>query len=61
MGQIVNLRGVKKAKARAAAASEAAAARVKHGRTAAEKANDARAAVRRAAVVDGAKRDPEPG
>jgi len=44
MGEIVNLRSVKKAKAREAAKQAARENRVRHGRTEAEKANDARTA-----------------
>ena len=58
MGEIVNLNRVKKQQARAAATAEAAANRAKHGRTAAEKANDRRAEARRQAMLDGAKRPP---
>lgn len=58
MGEIVNLNRVKKQQARAAATAEAAANRAKHGRTAAEKANDRRAEARRQALLDGAKRPP---
>ena len=50
MGEIVNLRRVKKSLARAAATEMARESRVKHGRTKAEKANDARTAVRREAA-----------
>ena len=58
MGEIVNLNRVKKQQARAAATAEAAANRAKHGRTAAEKANDRRDEARRLALLDGAKRPP---
>ena len=58
MGEIVNLNRVRKAKARAAAEAGAVANRAKHGRTAAEKANDRRAESRRQAVLDGAQREP---
>ncbi|RYJ03284.1 MAG: DUF4169 family protein [Acetobacteraceae bacterium] len=58
MGEIVNLNRVKKQQARVAATAEAAANRAKHGRTAAEKANDRRAEARRQALLDGAKRPP---
>jgi Domain of unknown function (DUF4169) len=58
MAEIVNLNRARKAKAREAAHAEAAANRVKHGRTAAEKANDRRAEARRQALLDGAQRDP---
>ncbi|MBL6458477.1 DUF4169 family protein [Belnapia sp. T6] len=59
MGEIVNLKQVKKRQARAAAEAEAAANRAKHGRTAAEKANDRRAEARRQAVLDGTRREEE--
>ncbi len=59
MGEIVNLKQVKKRQARERAGAEAAANRVKHGRTAAEKANDRRAEARRQALLDGARRPPE--
>ena len=59
MGEIVNLKQVKKRQARAAAEAEAAANRAKHGRTAAEKANDRRAEARRQALLDGARREEE--
>jgi hypothetical protein len=53
MGEVVNLRRVKKARERAAAAGQAAANRVKFGRTAAEKAADASAEAHRQARLDG--------
>ncbi len=58
MGEIVNLNRAKKRQAREAAAAEATANRAKHGRTAAEKANDQRAEARRQALLDGARRPP---
>jgi hypothetical protein len=61
MAEIINLNRARKAKARAAAKAEAATRRVQHGRTAAERANDARAEARRAALLDAAKRDEPPG
>lgn len=57
MAEIVNLNRVRKAKARAEAEAIADANRRKHGRTKAEKANDRADATRRAAVLDGAKRE----
>lgn len=57
MAEIVNLNRMRKAKARDRAEAEAAANRVKHGRTKAEKANDRRAEERRRALLDGAKRE----
>jgi hypothetical protein len=55
MGEIVNLRRVKKLRARDDAAQAAKENRIRHGRTAAEKANDAREAARRAAALDDKK------
>ena len=55
MGEIVNLRTVKKTRARADAKQAAQESRVRHGRTGAEKANDAREAARRQALLDGKK------
>jgi hypothetical protein len=55
MGEIVNLRRVRRARTRAEDAQRAAEARVRHGRTAAERAETARAAERQRAEVDGAK------
>ena len=56
MGEIVNLRSVKKRLARAVATSEAKQARIRQGRSKAEKANDRRAEARRAALLDGSAR-----
>ncbi len=61
MGEIVNLRRVKKAKARAEAAEAAQQNRVRHGRTAAQKANDARERDRQGKAADGARLDDKPG
>ncbi|WP_333779762.1 DUF4169 family protein [Falsiroseomonas oryzae] len=60
MGEIVNLNRVRKAKAKAEGQAAASANRAKHGRTAAEKARDRAEAVRRKALLDGAKRDDRP-
>ena len=57
MAEIVNLNKARKAQARQEAEALAAANRAKHGRTKAEKANDARAEARRKALLDGAKRE----
>lgn len=57
MAEIVNLRAVRKAKARAGQESEAQANRAKFGRTKAEKARDRIEAERTARILDGAKRD----
>lgn len=61
MAEIINLNRARKARARAEAATGAAANRAKHGRTGAAKAADARDAARRAALLDGARigTDPE--
>lgn len=62
MGDVVNLNRVRKARAKAEAATQAAANRVRHGRDAAEKENDRRAEARRRALLEGARRDtPETG
>ena len=61
MGDVVNLNRARKARAKAGAEAKAAANRAKHGRTAAERENDARAEARRRALLDGAKRDGAPG
>ena len=57
MGEIVNLRSAKKAKARVAAKQAAQENRVRFGRTGAEKANDRRATERAEAVVENAQRE----
>jgi hypothetical protein len=58
MAEIVNLNRARKAKAKAGREATAAANRVKHGRTGAEKANDRAAEARRTALLDGARREP---
>ena len=57
MAEIVNLNRTRKAKARAADESRAAANRVKYGRTKAEKENDRRAEERSARLHEGKKRE----
>lgn len=57
MGEIVNLNKTRKARAKQDAQAEAAANRAKHGRSKAEKQNDARAEARRKALLDGVKRE----
>jgi len=57
MGEIVNLNKVRKARGRAEREAAAAANRARHGRSRAEKENDARAAARRKALLDGARRE----
>ncbi len=58
MGEIVNLRRVKKQRARAEQAVQAAANRVLHGRSKGEKAADAMAAERLEATLDQARVEP---
>jgi hypothetical protein len=57
MGEIVNLRRVKRQRARDAAAEQAQENRVRHGRTGAQKAADRGEAVRRAAEHAGLRLD----
>ena len=57
MGEIVNLRKARKAKARADAAIAAAGNRARHGRTAAERERDALEAEQARRALDGAKQD----
>jgi hypothetical protein len=57
MAEIVNLNKVRKARQKAEAEAQAAANRVKHGRTKAAKTEERADAARRAALLDGAKRD----
>lgn len=57
MGEIVNLNKLRKARARQDAQADAAVNRVKHGRSKAEKTQDAQAAARRKALLDGAKKE----
>lgn len=57
MGDIINLRAARKAKARGDAQKQAAANRAKFGRTKAQKAADAREEAERAKLLDGAKRE----
>lgn len=61
MAEIVNLNKARKAAKKRGEAAEAAANRVKHGRTGAEKLNDRREEARRRTLLDGAKRDDTPG
>jgi hypothetical protein len=57
MGEIVNLRRVKKVRQRAAEAEAAQQNRVRHGRTAAQKANEIRTQQRLAETTDNARLD----
>jgi hypothetical protein len=57
MAEIVNLNKARKARVQADKADQAVANRAKHGRSKAEKQNDARAEARRRALLDGAKRE----
>jgi len=59
MGEIVNLRQIKKQRERAAAAKLAAENRVRHGRTGTAKKADKMAEERQQAALDGAKKDEE--
>ena len=56
MTEIVNLRRVKKQRERDDAAASAKQNRVRHGRTKAERANDAHEAARREALLDALRR-----
>jgi len=56
--EIVNLKRARKLRDRAAAADKAAEARVRHGRTKTAKQNDAAAAERAKAALDGKRREP---
>jgi hypothetical protein len=55
MGEVVSLKGARKAKARATREAEAAANRAAFGRTKAQKAADAAEQARKDALLDGAK------
>jgi len=57
MGEVVNLRAVRKAKARVTREVEAQANRAKFGRTKGEKSREAQEAERAARLLDGAKRE----
>lgn len=57
MGDVVNLRSVRKAKARASRKVEAQANRAKFGRTKGDKLREAQDAERAAKLLDGAKRE----
>jgi hypothetical protein len=61
MGEIVNLRRMKKQREQDNAATLAKQNRVRHGRTKAEKANDKRAEERRQALLDASRRRGETG
>lgn len=60
MGEIVNLRQIKKQRARAESAEQAAANRARFGRTKAEKQAEALELKRATKVLDGARREDEP-
>jgi hypothetical protein len=60
MGEIVNLRQARRRAGKARREAEAAANRVRYGRTAAEKLADARQAERQERAQDGARLDPAP-
>ncbi len=59
MSEIINLRRARKARDRAAAQTEAAANRLVHGRSKAEKELMRVERERQARTLDGAKRDPD--
>ena len=59
MGEIVNLRTVKKHIARATKAAQSAENRVRHGRTGAEKANDLRNESRKMELLDASRITPD--
>ena len=61
MGEIINLRRARKARARQAAVVTADANRAAFGRTKAERARDAAARARAARVVDDARLEPGEG
>jgi hypothetical protein len=56
MGEIVNLRSVKKRVLRAKHAAEAKENRIRHGRTGSEKANDQRSETQRVTHLDALRR-----
>jgi hypothetical protein len=60
MGEIVNLRRVKKARQRQTEDEAARENRIRHGRTGAEKANDERARRRQAATTEAARLPDKP-
>ena len=57
MAEIINLRRARKARDRAASATQADANRAQHGRTGAEKQAQAAASERERRLLDGAKRE----
>jgi hypothetical protein len=59
MGEIVNLRTVKKRIVRATKAAQAAENRVRHGRTGAEQANDLRNEARKTELLDASRITPD--
>ncbi|MBU3078069.1 DUF4169 family protein [Sphingomonas quercus] len=59
MGEVINLRMARKARARAEAAGKAEANRARHGRTAGDKARDQAEQERLRRTLDGARRDGE--
>lgn len=60
MGEVVNLRKWVKARDKALKQAEASANRAAHGRTKAQKAQDAKEAEQRARTLDHARRDDAP-
>ena len=59
MGEIVNLRQMKKRRERDAKAAIATENRIRHGRTGAQKESDRRTEERRQALLDGARTTPD--
>jgi hypothetical protein len=60
MGEVINLRKWRAQREREAAAATAAANRIAHGRTKAEKRQEAAEAARRQKLLDAAQRDDAP-
>jgi hypothetical protein len=61
MGDVINLRSARKAKARTTAEKQAAENRAKFGRTKAQRLADAQEEAARARTLDGAKRERDEG
>lgn len=57
MGDVINLRAARKAKARSDAQQQAAESRARFGRTKAQKAADARDAAEKSRALEGARRE----
>lgn len=59
MAEIISLRRARKEQARKAASDQAAANRVRHGRTKAQRMNETAENARIASALNGARRDPD--